>query len=118
MNLVRSVAVIAVIFVGWSFSPYLEYLHERPSQANFGGREKMGLFTSNDGVERSGEVLEEINQRRTVPIDVKIYPGMGHGLFDQSGWISQDYLSFMAGWIQDTNATALSKLDQTINEES
>ncbi len=58
----------------------------------------------NVAVKQSTSLLEEINRHRQQPIDLKIYPGMGHGLFDDDGWISEDYLSFLADWIEMVGA--------------
>lgn len=53
----------------------------------------------NVSVARSTALLEEINKARSNPIDLKIYPGLGHALFDETGWFSEEYLSHLTIWI-------------------
>ncbi len=63
------------------------------------------------GPKRSSELLEEFNNNRSEPIDLKIYPGLGHALFDESGWFSEDYLSLLSVWMREAGK---SDFDQSV----
>ncbi len=58
---------------------------------------------------RTVALLEELNRDRAQPIDIRVFEGMGHGLFDpDDGWISEDYLSFLASWIEENGRSTSS----------
>ncbi len=62
----------------------------------------VGLQDRNVPVAKSLELIAHISNAATAPgVQVKEYPMLGHALVDkESGWIRQDYLEHLAGWLR------------------